>query len=261
MRETRYTTDADIAAHVVNEDRFAPVPEALLYDSTIPADAVRVYGVLRRHGDDPRNCYPSHARIAAKIGKSARSVPGWIRQLEQAGWIERVPRFTASGDPDSNGYRVFMRVRERGVRAGEQGGVDAGEQGGSALDSAPKESKRNESKRNEKTLDLDDAAFDEWWKVFPLKKAKPSARKAYDRARQSTSTVVLLDGARRYAAERAGQDPKYTAHPATWLNQRRWEDDPTPVKTAPGNANNFDNSQARRDRPGGRVEFRPGRAS
>jgi len=34
-----------------------------------------------------------------------------------------------------------------------------------------------------------------------------------------------MDGARRYAEARAGQDPQYTAHPATWLNAGRWDDE------------------------------------
>jgi hypothetical protein len=36
---------------------------------------------------------------------------------------------------------------------------------------------------------------------------------------------VIIAGAQRYAGERAGQDPQFTAHPATWLYQERWLDD------------------------------------
>jgi hypothetical protein len=36
----------------------------------------------------------------------------------------------------------------------------------------------------------------------------------------------LVSGAKRYAAERAGQDGKYTKHPATWLNNECWADEP-----------------------------------
>jgi hypothetical protein len=31
----------------------------------------------------------------------------------------------------------------------------------------------------------------------------------------------------RYAAERTGEDDKYTKHPATWLNAECWKDAPT----------------------------------
>ena len=39
------------------------------------------------------------------------------------------------------------------------------------------------------------------------------------------SDAELLEGIRRYAITRAGQDEQYTVHPATWLNQGRWADE------------------------------------
>lgn len=70
-------------------------------------------------------------------------------------------------------------------------------------------------------------AFDHWWSVYPLKRAKVSARKAYDRiVRGGIATEAeLLNGARRYAAERVGKEPQYTKHPATWLNGGCWADE------------------------------------
>ena len=35
-----------------------------------------------------------------------------------------------------------------------------------------------------------------------------------------------IAGAQRYAGERAGEDPKFTKHPATWLRGGCWEDEP-----------------------------------
>ena len=32
----------------------------------------------------------------------------------------------------------------------------------------------------------------------------------------------------RYAAERTGQDAHWTKHPATWLNNECWKDEPAP---------------------------------
>lgn len=111
------------APHVTNDEYWAPIPEALLYDPGITAEAVRVYGVLRRHGDDPANCYPGYPRIAEFIGAKPRSIPKWIRELEDAGWVQRVKRFSDTGDQLPNAYRVFSRAAQRGVRANERGGT------------------------------------------------------------------------------------------------------------------------------------------
>src|SRR5690606_38090139 len=138
-------------------ERYALIPESLLYDPSIPAEAVRLYGVLRRHGSDPANCFPSHRRLAELVGRSARSVPAWLRSLEDAGWIERVPRVSPEGDPTSNGYRVFSvprRAQQRGVRAQERTGVRAEQRGRSTPESAPNESKRTRASSNESSRAL-----------------------------------------------------------------------------------------------------------
>lgn len=86
------------------------------------------------------------------------------------------------------------------------------------------------------------ADFDEWWLNYPLKKSKAGAQKAYERiVRDAKATVAeLLTGAMRYAAERSGQDPKYTKHPTTWLNNGCWADEGPPRLggfTGPGGGN------------------------
>lgn len=92
---------AERPVHTTTGYRYAPIPEALLYDVTMSDKAVRVYGALMRHGMDPSSCYPSHARIGDFIGCAARSVQRPLRELEAVGWIERVRRT----DPDT-GQRI-----------------------------------------------------------------------------------------------------------------------------------------------------------
>lgn len=71
-----------------------------------------------------------------------------------------------------------------------------------------------------------DADFEEFYAAYPRHVGKAAARKAYKAASKAGADPVdLVKRARLYAIQREGQDPKYTAHPATWLNQGRWEDD------------------------------------
>jgi hypothetical protein len=80
-----------------------------------------------------------------------------------------------------------------------------------------------------------DAAFDRFWSVYPKKVAKLAARKAFEQAisKHGVDPERLIEGAKRYAAERAGQDPKYTRNPATWLNGGCWEDEAPPRAGGP----------------------------
>jgi hypothetical protein len=70
--------------------------------------------------------------------------------------------------------------------------------------------------------------FEAFWLQYPRKEKKPKARKAYVAARRKADASTILAGCLRYAAEREGEDQKFTDHPATWLNQERWAE--TPLK-------------------------------
>ena len=75
-----------------------------------------------------------------------------------------------------------------------------------------------------KQMDEDFAA---WYAIYPKHVGRGAAAPAYTKARKNGATAEeLISGARRYAQERKGEDPKFTAAPAVWLNQERWTDDP-----------------------------------
>lgn len=79
-----------------------------------------------------------------------------------------------------------------------------------------------------------DPGFAAFWAAYPRKTAKGTARRAWAKAvAAGADPAALVAAAARYAAS-PGRKPDYTCHPATWLNQERWEDDPDTV--APGRA-------------------------
>lgn len=74
--------------------------------------------------------------------------------------------------------------------------------------------------------------FEDWYAAYPLHKGRGQAERAYAGARRKASAVQLLEGARSYA-EDPDRDPKFTAHPTTWLNGERWLDEPAAGRAAP----------------------------
>lgn len=72
----------------------------------------------------------------------------------------------------------------------------------------------------------------QFWPIFPRRAGKGQALKAFKAARKRVELSLILDGARRYADERRGENPEFTKHPATWLNGQCWTDEPVP-KFAP----------------------------
>ncbi|MCP3469821.1 hypothetical protein NLM33_05690 [Bradyrhizobium sp. CCGUVB1N3] len=81
-----------------------------------------------------------------------------------------------------------------------------------------------------------DEFFEAWWRQYPRRVAKGAARKAFKRvlAKKIATFDQLMAGVMRYGAERAGEDPTFTKHPATWLNGECWTDEPQPKRPIRG---------------------------
>lgn len=75
----------------------------------------------------------------------------------------------------------------------------------------------------------DDEGFAEFWKVYPRKAGKGAARQAWAKAIQTTDRDTIIAGAERYRDD-PNRETAYTAHPSTWLNHERWDDDPLPKR-------------------------------
>ncbi len=71
--------------------------------------------------------------------------------------------------------------------------------------------------------------FDAFWTVYPRKEAKAAAKKAWAKATRSTPPEAIIAGAYRYNQD-PNREPAFTAHPTTWLNAGRWDDEPLPPR-------------------------------
>ena len=71
-----------------------------------------------------------------------------------------------------------------------------------------------------------DALFEDFWNAYPRKIAKKEAMKKFAKAvKDGVDPNTIIAGAKTYAASVVGKEQKYVAHPTTWLNQGRWEDE------------------------------------
>lgn len=70
--------------------------------------------------------------------------------------------------------------------------------------------------------------FEEVWSIYPNKKGRETARKAYEKAlKDGCSHEDILAGTQAYACyvQANGTDPKFIKHGSTFFNQRSWQDD------------------------------------
>jgi len=75
-----------------------------------------------------------------------------------------------------------------------------------------------------------DPLFDEFWAAYPKKVAKPKAIRAFARLHMTRELldIILADIRCKQRTERwKKQDGLYIPYPASYLNDRRWEDEVT----------------------------------
>jgi hypothetical protein len=242
----------------------------------LPDAAVRVAMTIALHlRVSTGRCDPAYATLASCSRISERSVYRLVALLEHAGWIaiQRTrgrhsnqyiltnPAKTQAGlsatnpdtsdrvNPDtsdnptlpnraSNPANMLADKKRRTAK-----GTTKGRESDSTPPIASRDLKRSPAKKTKASADrpesqTDDDSFREFWSVFPRRVAKEAAAKAYAAAKKRGATdEALLDGAKRYARERAGQEPRYTKHPSTWLHDGCWEDEAPPGAVIDENGN------------------------
>lgn len=71
--------------------------------------------------------------------------------------------------------------------------------------------------------------FGQFWKAYPRRVAKGAARKAWEKLRpdrQLTERILAAVERDKATDQWQRENGRFIPHPATWLNQQRWEDEP-----------------------------------
>lgn len=192
----------------------AAVNWAMSVKGLSPAQKIVLIHLADRHNPD-NGCFPSQSRLAADCEMSRATLNRHLNALEESGLIRREQRYAEDGSQRSTLYHLKMR---HPLSQNETPPVSAVRHPLSQNETHNQV--RLTSKKNQYT-----SSFDEWWQIYPRKVGKGAARRAYEKAIKTTDPASLISAAKRYAHERKGEDQKYTAHPATWLNQERWADE------------------------------------
>jgi hypothetical protein len=211
------------------EVRFSIVPEWVI-DADISDRAVRVYAILARYADsETLQAFPSRETLAKRARCHWRSIDRAIDELIQLGAVSKKHR--KHGDSYQSNVYTLRRVLplvslgtdsgDRGVLTGESVGTDTG---GNLTITTELEPEELES------LNDINAQFNQFWAVYPRKKGKGQARKAFEKALEKTDLETIIAGVHSYMEHEDMHAPQFIAHPTTWLNGERWDDEHIEVR-------------------------------
>lgn len=202
--------------------RFSIVPEAVL-DADISDRAVRIYALLARYADsETGKCFPSRETLAKRAGCHVRSVGRAIDELINIGAIEKHQR------KDDKSWQSNLYVVKRVVNAPSGGRAPTPE--GRASVSPP--SGTGVPLTRTKELEPLNDMFTQFWEIYPLKKDKRPAKRAFENALKRVDFQTLLNAAQSYRDDPNRTDG-FTKYPATWLNADAWENGPEVARGKP----------------------------
>jgi hypothetical protein len=217
--------------------RFSIVPEWVL-DGPISDRAVRVYALLARYADsETLQAFPSRETLAKRANCHWRSIDRAIDELVVLGAVKKTHR--KNGEAYQSNVYTLRRVLPlvslgtdtpvTGVLTPQSVGTDTG--GNLTITTELEPEELEPLNKNE---------FDMFWSVYPLKREKPKANRAFEKAaKRVTSIDIIVDAAVAYRDD-PNRDDEFTKYPATWLNNDCWDDGPLPERkgktSAVGNA-------------------------
>ena len=201
-----------------------------VWRTNLPTTEKMVLLVIADHGNDEGvEAWPSQATIATKASISIRTVQRCVNNLVKAGYLKMEKHaggsITCREDRRPHRYTINLnKVRGDNMTGRKRG--DTSDHNGATIATDTGRQLRPKNHTNDSPLET---PFEEFWKIYPRKVAKAEAQKAWAKAVKKTPAEVILLGAKRYADDPYRQ-LVYTAHPATWINQERWGDDPLPPR-------------------------------
>jgi hypothetical protein len=71
-----------------------------------------------------------------------------------------------------------------------------------------------------------ESVFDEFWRGYPRKVGKTAAKKAWAKAVKEVDAAEIQAGLDAQLPAMAKTEARFIPHPATWLNEGRWMDEP-----------------------------------
>lgn len=200
---------------------------AEVWRTDLPTVEKMVLLVIADHANDEgTQSYPSQATIAKKASISIRTVQRAVNTLCAQGYVRMFKHSGGSADCREDRRPHLYQINLEKLRGDNVTGRQDVADGATMTTSTGRLSR---PMNHPIDPSLKHPEFDAFWKIYPRKVAKQAALKAWIKAIQVAAPEIIIEGATRYATD-PNRHPSYTAHPASWLNAHRWNDDPMPPR-------------------------------
>lgn len=266
------TRDEIITADKGSGGMFAIIPGVVLKDSGLSKSAILLYGIITWKCNSNSYCWASNRVLAEEMSLSPKRVSELISDLEASGHIEtEIERDPESGEikfrrifPVVKSSRAMVTPIPKNTDTSPEISGEVSRNSGGGIpknteikdkyklkDNTPQSppeggaSEKKKRKRGEpkSAPDWKPERFEAFWRLYPLKKSKQAAIRAWDLLQPDDNLLAQMGHAlqrqilsqewQRKIRDESGQGIPY---PASWINGRRWEDEdqPDPASSSRG---------------------------
>jgi len=159
--------------------------------------------------------------ISRGLGWSIERVRKYRKQLINLNLIEDIIQKSSSGLISGHFVKVNFVWSINQPHGIPDGGINHGLE----------HPKRNALNSNNKNIKEDD--FDKFWKIYPRKIGKGKALTAWiklTKRKEAPTIDEVIKSVLEQSKTQQWQTAIYIPHPTTWINERRWLDDPGEMK-------------------------------
>lgn len=186
---------------------------------------------LADNASDQGECWPSYQHIADQCEIDRSTVRRHIKQLAEQGLLRVENRDGPKGNSSNLYFLTLGGVGQKSTPVGtESTGGCAPPTGGVGTEST-RTSHPSEPVNEPKTLCTSEVelaeAFEVFWKLYPNKKSKKDARKAWEKLKPDAGlrhTLMTALGSHRVSRDWTKDDGQFVPMASTWLNGERWTD-------------------------------------
>jgi len=198
------------------EGHFTQIPNAWLRDTNLSLRAIGLLAQLLSHRDGWSVTIQSLATINGCGRDAIRTA---VQELEEHGYLRREQERDDGGEYGRATWFTTSPSAENPATVNP-----------STENPAHKKTKTVKKNKNQDLADDETRqAFERFWDMYPRKASKGAALRAFLKI-EAEMWPTVFDG-----VERMVQDPnlppkQFVQHPATWLNQMGWENEPFPPR-------------------------------
>lgn len=203
---------------------WAVLPAAIRYDPEIPAAAKLLFAEISSLTECRGYCYASNEYFLKLFGMAERTLQRHLKALESAGYIRIL-----DGSGGKSRRKIYAGINPLSYPV-KNDGVTPSKMTGPPVKNVT-QNKKEIKKENDPPKAPQGAAwepemFERFWKAYPCKRDKASARREWDRLEPDRKLMLTMSAAlKRQKASEQWQREIGIPYACRWLRNRRWEDE------------------------------------